>query len=64
MIEKDNNNIASKKTKDHWCSYSLQQLSPGKFIKVVGNILNGKYRLLASRKKPGISRGPNRDKSV
>lgn len=35
--------------KDCWHSYSLQVLAPGKFARVVGNILQGKYVLVNPR---------------
>ncbi|MBK7141139.1 MAG: hypothetical protein IPH75_03530 [bacterium] len=35
--------------KDCWHSYSLQVLAPGKFARVVGNILKGNYVLVNSR---------------
>jgi hypothetical protein len=36
-------------SKDCWHSYSLQHLSPSRFAKVVGRILDGKYGLVTSR---------------
>jgi hypothetical protein len=35
--------------KDCWHSYSLQVLAPGKFARVVGDILKGKYSLVNPR---------------
>ena len=35
-----------KGEKDHWFTYSLQQLSPAKFVKVVNNALRGNYTLI------------------
>jgi hypothetical protein len=35
--------------KDCWHSYSLQNLSPNRFARVVGRILDGKYGLVTSR---------------
>jgi hypothetical protein len=32
--------------KDYWFSHGLQELSPEKFLKVVGKILTGEYVLL------------------
>ena len=35
--------------KDCWNLYSLQVLSPNKFVKVVGKVLNGRYILIAPK---------------
>ena len=35
--------------KDCWNLYSLQVLSPAKFVKVVGKVLNGRYVLIAPK---------------
>ena len=35
--------------KDSWHLYSLQALPSGKFIRVVGNILNGRFLLISPR---------------
>ena len=39
--------------KDHWHPYNLQALTPAKFIRVVGKILDGQYRVLTSRLERG-----------
>jgi hypothetical protein len=35
--------------KDCWNLYSLQVLTPNKFVKVVGNVLDGRYLLVAPK---------------
>lgn len=52
MPDRKTENDPHLRVKDYWCSYSLQQLSPAKFIRVVRNILNGNYKLLTPRKPP------------
>jgi hypothetical protein len=36
----------ARPVKDFWFTHGLQELSPEKFLKVVGKILNGEYVLL------------------
>jgi hypothetical protein len=49
MPEPENKNNKRIKPKDSWHLYSLQALPSGKFIKVVGNILNGRFLLISPR---------------
>lgn len=46
---KEPENFAPTGEKDIWQSYSLQALSPSKFVTVVAKILNGRYLLLRPR---------------
>ncbi len=40
--------------KDYWHPYNLQALPTGRFIGVVGKILDGRYRLLAPRTRKQV----------
>jgi hypothetical protein len=47
-IGEDSYGIGPKDEKDCWLLLSLQKLPPSKFIRVVGNILKGRYLLISS----------------
>jgi len=47
---KKDNKPEIKGEKDHWFTYSLQQLSPGKFARVVNEALKGRYTLITPKK--------------
>jgi|GEM_PF-4798549 len=42
----ENGRPRPRPVKDYWFSHGLQELSPEKFLKVVGKILTGEYVLL------------------
>jgi hypothetical protein len=46
-----NGNAQHPCPKDNWHLYSLQALPSAKFIRVVGNILNGRFLLISPKRR-------------